>query len=191
MRSDWIVSQIWDQAGQLEETGEYRMGMVRVVCFHIRSSGGGSTHLSRLRTDRLALVSKLNYVLTHMRFTGSHKLSTFDGHRVGWYPTILTECTWDTMWPPTDACRGIAWKTCTRVRWTRLDSLIAVVNYCHLWCLHDSGVSYCQVVPLQGVNWFESPRHSLIWVILVCCCHSIVMQLHFVMLIMRMMLTTL
>jgi hypothetical protein len=26
-----------------------------------------------------------------------------------------------------DACRGIMWKTCTRVRWVRLDSLIVIV----------------------------------------------------------------
>jgi hypothetical protein len=40
------------------------------------------------------------------------------------------------------------WKTCTRVRWAQLDSLIVVVNYGHSWCLHDSRVSCCQVVIL-------------------------------------------
>jgi hypothetical protein len=44
------------------------------------------------------------------------------------------------------------WKTCTRVRWPRLDSLIFIVNYGHSWCLHDSHVSYCPVFPLQGCN---------------------------------------
>jgi hypothetical protein len=28
---------------------------------------------------------------------------------------------------------GIAWKTCTRVRWARLDSLVVVMNCCHSW----------------------------------------------------------
>jgi hypothetical protein len=37
-----------DQAGQLEESGEYRMGRVTVVYFHIRSSEGDSPHLCRL-----------------------------------------------------------------------------------------------------------------------------------------------
>jgi hypothetical protein len=55
------------------------MGRVRVICFHIQSSEGGSPCLSQLRTDRLASMSKFDYVLTHMRFMGSHKLSSFDG----------------------------------------------------------------------------------------------------------------
>jgi hypothetical protein len=41
---------------------------LRVVCFHIQ-----------LRTDRLALVNKIDYVLTHTGFMGFHKLSCFDG----------------------------------------------------------------------------------------------------------------
>jgi hypothetical protein len=55
------------------------MRMVRVVCFHIQSSEGGSPHLCRLRTDLLAPVNKIDYVLAHMRFMGSRKLSSFDG----------------------------------------------------------------------------------------------------------------
>jgi hypothetical protein len=55
------------------------MRRVRVVYFYIQSSEGGSPHLSQLRIDRLAPVSKFNYVLTHTRFMISHKLSNFDG----------------------------------------------------------------------------------------------------------------
>jgi hypothetical protein len=55
----------------------------RVDCFHVRNSKDGSPCLSQLRTDRLAPLSKFDYVLTHMRFMGFHKLSNFDGHRVG------------------------------------------------------------------------------------------------------------
>jgi hypothetical protein len=69
--------------GQLGESGEYRMGKVRVVCFHVRSSEGGSPRLCRLRTEHLAPVNKIDYVLTHMGFMGSRKLGSFDGHRVG------------------------------------------------------------------------------------------------------------
>jgi hypothetical protein len=79
--------------GQLGESGEYRMGSLRVESFHVRSSEGGSPHLSRLRTDRLAPVSKFDYVVTHKRFMGSRKLSSFVGHRVGRYPTIPPGCT--------------------------------------------------------------------------------------------------
>jgi hypothetical protein len=55
------------------------MGGLRVDCFHIRSSKGGSPCLCRLRTDHLALVNKIDYVLAQMGFVGSHKLSSFDG----------------------------------------------------------------------------------------------------------------
>jgi hypothetical protein len=34
--------------------------------------------LCRLRTDHLALGNKIDYVLTHTWFMGSHKLSSFD-----------------------------------------------------------------------------------------------------------------
>jgi hypothetical protein len=49
------------------------------VCCHVRSSEGGSPRLCRLNTDRLAPVSKFDYVLAHTRFIGSRKLSSFDG----------------------------------------------------------------------------------------------------------------
>jgi hypothetical protein len=65
--------------GQLEESGEYRTGRLRVVCFYIRSSEGGSPRMCRLRIDRLAPVNKIDYVLAHMGFMESHKLSSFDG----------------------------------------------------------------------------------------------------------------
>jgi hypothetical protein len=55
------------------------MERVRVVCFQIQSFEGGSPHLSQLRTDHLAPVSKFDYVLTHMRFMGPRKLSIFNG----------------------------------------------------------------------------------------------------------------
>jgi hypothetical protein len=77
--SDRIYSLLCDRAGQLWKSGEYRMGRLRVVCFHIQSFEGGSPHLCRLRTDRLTPVNKFNYVLMHTRFMGFHKLSSFDG----------------------------------------------------------------------------------------------------------------
>jgi hypothetical protein len=79
----------WDRVGQLGESGEYHMGRVRVVCFHIWSSEGGSPYLCKLRT---ALVepwgTSIDYVLTHTGFMGSRKLRIFDGRWVGWHPTI-------------------------------------------------------------------------------------------------------
>jgi hypothetical protein len=35
------------------------MGRLRVICFHIRSSNGGSPRLCQLRTNHLALVNKI------------------------------------------------------------------------------------------------------------------------------------
>jgi hypothetical protein len=63
-------------------------------------------------------------------------------------PLCLTDVHWDSGGSLTDACRGIAWTTCTRVRWIRLDSLIVVVNCGHSWCLCGSRVSWCQVISL-------------------------------------------
>jgi hypothetical protein len=58
--------------------------------------------------------------------------------------------------PPTDARWGTAWKTCTRVMWARLDSLIVIVNCCHPWCLHDLHVPCC---------WLDTlARFKLTWV---------------------------
>jgi hypothetical protein len=50
------------------------------ICSYVQSSEGGSPHLSRLRTDCLAPVSKFDFVLTHTRFMGYNKTSSFDGH---------------------------------------------------------------------------------------------------------------
>jgi hypothetical protein len=51
--------------GQVGESGEYKIRRVRVVCFYIRSFKGGCTRLCRLKTDRLAPMSKIEYVLAH------------------------------------------------------------------------------------------------------------------------------
>jgi hypothetical protein len=91
--SDQIYGSMWDRVGQLWESGEYWMGRLRVVYFHVWSFKGGTPRLCRLRTDRLAPVNKIDYVLAHMRFMGSRKLSSFNGRWVGWHPTILNGCT--------------------------------------------------------------------------------------------------
>jgi hypothetical protein len=93
--------------------------------------------LCQLRTDHLSPVSKFDYVLAHIRFMGSSKLSSFEGHWIGWHNTTPSLMYTRIMYgPPIDA-QGIAWKTCTRVRWTWLDSLIVIMNCCHSWGLRD------------------------------------------------------
>jgi hypothetical protein len=69
------------------------MGRMRVDYYHVRTSEVGSPCLSQLRTDRLASVSKFNYVLMQTRFMDSCKLSSFEGRRVERYPTIPLGCT--------------------------------------------------------------------------------------------------
>jgi hypothetical protein len=46
----FLVGSMRDWAGQLGENRESHMGRVRVVCFHIRSSEGGSPRPCLLRT---------------------------------------------------------------------------------------------------------------------------------------------
>jgi hypothetical protein len=79
----FLVGFMRDRAGQLGESGEYQMGRLRVTCFYIRSSNGGSPRLCRLRT---ALVGpptiSIDYVLTHTGYMGPRKLSSFDSRRV-------------------------------------------------------------------------------------------------------------
>jgi hypothetical protein len=73
-----------DRTGQLGESGEYRMRRMRVVCFHIRSSEGGSPRLCRLRTASIGPpATSIDYVLMHTGYMKPRKLSSFDGRRVG------------------------------------------------------------------------------------------------------------
>jgi hypothetical protein len=171
MSSESDRGTIWDRAGQLGRSGECNMGTVRVICFHVRSSEGGSPHLCHLRTmSAEPWGTSIDYVLVHMGFMGSHKFSSFDGHRVVRYPILPTGCTlgWCVghPWMPIEVLRGrhaLGWGR------TRFDSSIVILNCCHLWCLREPRVSCCQVLPLQDVYWFKSPRHSQIWVRLNCC----------------------
>jgi hypothetical protein len=63
--------------GQLGEIGEYWMGrrMSGLDCKF--KAPRWSPRLRELRTDRLAPVSKFDYVLVHTGFMGSRKLSSF------------------------------------------------------------------------------------------------------------------
>jgi hypothetical protein len=54
-----------------------RSGRALFTCSELR---GGSPRLCRLRTDRLAPVSKFDYVVARAGFMGSHKFSSFIGH---------------------------------------------------------------------------------------------------------------
>jgi hypothetical protein len=98
-------------------------------------------------------VISIDYVLAHIGFMESQKLSSFDGRRVGQYftsPTVMyTRIVYES---PTDSpvC-GIAWKTCTREMW----DLAQLFDHCReLWPHVGSGrPCVCHVIgfPLQGV----------------------------------------
>jgi hypothetical protein len=73
------------------------MGRVRVVCFHIRSSKGGIPHMCRLRADRLAPVSKVDYVMMHTGFMGPTNLVALTVAELDDTPLHLTDVHWDSV----------------------------------------------------------------------------------------------
>jgi hypothetical protein len=173
---------MWDRAGQLGKSGEYRTGMLRVDCFHIQSSECDSPRLCRLRTDHLAPVNKIDYVLEHTGFMESHKFSSFDGRWVGRHPTVLHRWHCDSIrtthglsievfvWKttlgygrPGSTLWQSSWKVVTRVAF--------VAHVCRVARLIP-----CKVI----LYWFESPWHLRIWVRLVRCCHSVEVLFHHV-----------
>jgi hypothetical protein len=66
---------------------------------------GGSPRLCRLRSASVEpCVTNIDYVLAHMRFIGSRKLSSFNGRRVGRYLTSpVVMYTKIVYVPPTDS----------------------------------------------------------------------------------------
>jgi hypothetical protein len=141
---------IWDWAGQLGESGEYHMGRMRVDCFHVRSSNGGSPRLCQLRTASVwPWGTSIDYVLVHMGL---------------WHPTNLVASTvaelvntlhflidvhWDNVWA-THGCPSRL--SCVRhaLGWcmTWPDSLIVIVKGGHSWILREPGVTCCLVISL-------------------------------------------
>jgi hypothetical protein len=131
----------------IRKSGEYRMGRLRVVYFHIWSSEGGSPRLCWLRTDCLTPVNKIELCTDAYGIYGdpanvvASTIAELDNT-----PLYFTGNIGIVWGPPMDAWRGITWKICTRVWWARLDSLIVVVKRGHSCCLHGSRVSCCQVI---------------------------------------------
>jgi hypothetical protein len=56
------------------------MRRVRVFYFHVQSSEGGCPRPCLLRTNRLAPMNNIDYVLAHTGLMGSRKLSSFDDY---------------------------------------------------------------------------------------------------------------
>jgi hypothetical protein len=166
---------IGDRAGLLGENEEYWMGRKGSGLIWNSELQGGSPRLCWLRIDRLALVSKLELC------TGAYRIlwgpANWVASCAAETKTILpylTDVKWDSEWTTHGvSTEAYAWKTCTRVRWALIVSLTA------LWTIATRGAlpgRVCRVVrllPLQGLNWLESPRYPRIWVTLAHCSHSV------------------
>jgi hypothetical protein len=92
------------------------------------------------------LQQALSCVLTHMRFMGSCKLSSFDDRDDT--PLYLTDGIGIVFQPPTDYSMRFSYGRRHWVWWARLNSLIVMVKGSHSCCLRGSGVSCCQVISL-------------------------------------------
>jgi hypothetical protein len=167
---------IGDQTRQLGGNGEYWIGRKGSGLIWNSELQGGSPRLCRLRTDRLASMSKFELC------TGAYRILWGP---VNWVVSCAAETEvilsylmgvkWDSAW----ATHGVSteaytWKTCTRVRWT------LIIFFTALWTVATRGALLAHVccvvrlLSLQGLNWLESLRYPRIWVTLARCSHSVV-----------------
>jgi hypothetical protein len=104
--------------------------------------------MRKLRTDHLAPMSKFELCISAygILWGPTNLLASTVAQLDDTLPYLMGD-TWDSAWAVHDvSTEAYAWKMCTRVRWVQLDSLIVVVNCCHLWCLRGPRVSCCQVI---------------------------------------------
>jgi hypothetical protein len=170
-----MVGIIGDRAGQSGENGEYWMGRKGSGLIWNSELQGGSPRLCRLRTERLASVSKFELC------TGAYGILWGPANWVALCAAemeailpYLIGVQWDSAWATHGvSAEAFAWKTCTRVRWALIVSLTV------LWTVATSGAflaHVCRVVrllPLQDLNWLKSPWYPRILVTLARCSHSV------------------
>jgi hypothetical protein len=84
------------------------MGKLTVICFHVRSSEGGSPHRFQLWTDHLALGNMIDYVLAHTGLWGLGNLVASTVGELDNTPPYLMDVQWDSVGPPMDGHQGIA-----------------------------------------------------------------------------------
>jgi hypothetical protein len=157
-----------DWAGQLGESGEYRMGRSESGPHDIRSSEGGSLHLCRLKSVSVGPpATSIDPLLTHMGYMGPCKPSSFDGHWVGRYLTSLHGCLEGIGVWATHGLPGEVFTSKTALGWGRIWSLL-FDSHRKRWSLMLPSWLTCVMLsgyfPLQGDYWFESLRHPRIWV---------------------------
>jgi hypothetical protein len=88
---------------------------------------GGSSHLSRLRTDRLAPVSKFELCIgAYMISWGPANYVASCVAKMKAILPYLTGVHWNCAWATYSvSAEAYAWTTCTRVRWALIVSLTA------------------------------------------------------------------
>jgi hypothetical protein len=176
----WIygnIGTIGDRAGQLGENGEYWMGKKGSGLIWYSELQGGSHCLCRLRPASVG-----SEWTSFELCTGTYRIfwgpANLLASMVAELDDTLPYLTGDTRYSAW-ATHGVStkayvWKTCTRVRWARLDSLTVIVNCCHSWYLRDPRVLCCQVISLARLTinsnlcntlrneWclFATPKHS-------------------------------
>jgi hypothetical protein len=110
----------------------------------------GSPFLCQMRTNRVAPMNKIDYVLAHTGFMWSYKLSSFDGRWVGQSLTNHVVMYIGIVYgsPKDSPACGTAWKTCTRERC----GPVRLFNRCHELCslMVPVWLTCYQVVILQG-----------------------------------------
>jgi hypothetical protein len=171
---------MWDRVGQLGESGEYQMRRLGVVYFHIQSFQGGSPHLCRLRTDRLAQWTRLIMYWGIQHLWGPTNIVASMVTQLDETPLYFMDDIGIVIGPPTDYPLRFfhgRWHLGT-VGLTRLFD-----SHRERWPLMMPAWLTCVMLPgcyLARLYWFESPLHPWIWVMLVRCCHSVEVLFHHV-----------
>jgi hypothetical protein len=163
----WIyenVDIIGDRAGQFGESGEYWMGRKGHGLIWNSELQWGSPRLCRLRPASVGFEWTSFELCTdaYEIFWGLANLVASSVAELDDTRPYLMGVTRDSAW----ATHGVSaeantWKTCTRVRWARLDSFIVVMNCCHSWCLSGPRVSCCQVISLARLTIHSNLRDTL------------------------------
>jgi hypothetical protein len=153
-RKEWIDDLIWDQAGQLGESGVSSDWKVRGRDMDIRASkvvapacvDCGLFVVDPWMSIRLCTNRMLDLCGPVNRHSSIIVV-------VGRYPTIPLEMSIGIVYgPPTNnLVWGIVWKTCTRERWDPDRPYDIIAKGCHTWTVRGcTYVVLVRLIPLQG-----------------------------------------
>jgi hypothetical protein len=149
-----MVGIIGDRVGQLGENGEYWMRRKRNGLIWNLELQGGSPCLCRLRTDRLAPVSKVELCTsTYGILWGPANWVASCATEMKAILSYLTDVKWDSAWATHSvSTEAYAWKTCTRVRWALIVSLTVLWTVATRAALLACVCHVVRLLTLQGLN---------------------------------------